>query len=194
MKYKLSRNIKAQERTALEGAGNALKSALRGIAKAEKVSSELMAKLGTLEARERALDAKAGSGDESASSALLGVRDQIGRLNAEIARNENAAADLGAINTAVVVAADILRGICPTDIRKQIDDMIEERNADFFENRAGARKVSFDCDAARVLNSYFGVSGFSTMEARLAEAARFLAVIEGLLRGDAIWEFPLPQP
>jgi hypothetical protein len=82
--------------------------------------------------------------------------------------------------------------IAVVDLREQVQDFAERQNAELFFDSGQARAVAFNCDALRVLANTFQASPSDI--GRLAEGERLLSVINQLLAGGIIWEFPPSKP
>ena len=150
MKYQLSRALTKSERASLEAAHADLGKALADVAQASKSARANEKKLKQLEARETALEKEANRGNEDASRELVGVKDQVPRVRAAI--TGAGAAEGRVLNREVLHCSELLPGIIVRDLQAQVEDLIEERNEDFFFDRARARGVAFGCDALPALH------------------------------------------
>jgi len=191
MKYKLSRALTAPERKSLKAALAGLEKAGADFALAVEAAEGRATRLRGLEAKAAKLEVQADKGSEDASSKLVGARDQIERLKAGMVRG---VVGLDALSNAIHGACDVASPICLEDLREQIRDLAESRNADLFLAPERARQVAFDSDAARALQNLFFISPFPLIESRVPEGERLLLLVQQLLAGGVIWEFPPPKP
>lgn len=192
MKYELSRKLTKSEQASLDSARAGLSKALDGIALALKTAGEDEKKLADLLSRESALEVEADRGSEDASLKLAGVKDQVTRLRRALANPPGGGAG-GALNHEVLQASGLLQTVVVGDVQRQIEDLIEARNGDFFFDRTRARGVAFGCDALQVLRNTFTAAPETVVPGRVSEGERFLRAVDALLAGGAIWEFP-PAP
>ena len=133
MKYELSRKLTKSEQASLDSARAGLSKALDGIALALK-NPQRLKKLADLLSRESALEVEADRGSEDASLKLAGVKDQVTRLRRALANPPGGGAG-GALNHEVLQASGLLQTVVVGDVQRQIEDLIEARNGDFFFDR-----------------------------------------------------------
>jgi hypothetical protein len=192
MQYTLSRALTKSERASLEAARTGLSKALADVARASKAAGDGEKKLNEMEAREGKLEKEADRGSEDASLKLAALRDQIARTRASIANSRTCAVEGRALNGEVLRCSDLLPPIVQRDLQTQIEDLIEARNGDFFFDRTHARGVAFGCDALAVLRNAFAVAPQTTIAGRVSEGEHLHHVVDQLLKGGPIFEFPLP--
>jgi hypothetical protein len=192
MKYTLSHKLTASERSSLKAASADLSKALAGITSACEAAAADERKLKRMEAQQGALEKKAKAGSLAAETQLIAITNQVARTRDALSKSGRLAVGSVALNQAMDQCFTLAQQIIAPNLREQVQDLAEERNADFFFDRGQARAVASNCDALQALHQTFQSNPFGTE--RISEAERLLHIIRAALAGGTVWEFPPAKP